>query len=226
MPSRLTTPHNPESRAPFQEGRQGKQGIALTTLTRSMLPFWPEDAPPFRANPPGGKLPVHSGRTLHPRRRLLHNLELATRHSLPAGSPKPSIPPPLAATHTPACAPPRISAGPLPNPEKGPPPAPTDTHTLRLLPPGPHRSRSEYLVRRYSEAQKGRARFPPRGSECFSTHPQRWLLSFPGAGGRRGAGGEGESEEPRGYRSRAGTTSAGPTLGRAQSTLALPIGRT
>lgn len=222
-------PHNLRSRALSQKGRQGKQGIAPTTRTRSTLPFWLGRMLPLSErtlqvansrSTPGEVFCIQGG-------PLLRNLELASRNSLPAVSPKPSIPPPQPATDTHAgLRPTQDLRGPLPNPEKGPPPVPTDTHTLRFQSSGPRRSRNEYLVRQSSEAQMGRAQSPPGGAECFSTHPRWWLLSFPGTGGRRGEGGEGESEEPRGCKSRAGTTSAGPTLGPAQSTLALTIGQT
>lgn len=206
MPSRLTTPTTLEAGLCPSEvgGRVGqwKCEIAPSTPPGSRLSFWTQRMPPsFRDNPPGGKLPVHIGRSLqYPRERLLRNLDRTARNSPSAVTPQPSIPPPQPSTVTHAgLRPTQYLRAPLRDLEKGAPPqAPGYTHTLRLQPPGPRRRRSEYLVWPCSGTQMGRAQSPPGGADCFSTHPQRCLLSFPGKGGRRGAGGEGEGEEPRG----------------------------
>lgn len=96
-------------------------------------------------------------------------------------------------TQTPDCAPPGIPASPTHTQERAPHQSPqTHTHTLRLQPTEPRRSRRRYLIQQCCKAQMRRARSPPRGAEGFSTHPQRWFLSFPGAGGRGEGGGEGE----------------------------------
>lgn len=207
---------------------RGSKGLPQPLEQGPFSPSGPEGCSPFQSESSRWQTPVHFSRSLlHPKGRLPRNLELATRNSPKRSPPKPPFHPRNPPQkHTPACAPPRISAAPTPTRRRAPRPVPTDTHTLRFQPPGLRRSRSEYLVRQCSEAQIGRARYPTGAAECFSSHPQWWLLFFPVAGGRRGEGGEGESEEPRGCKSRAGTTSAGPTLGPAQSTPALLIGQT
>lgn len=224
--------HNPRSRALSQRGGQKKQAMEVWDC-----PIHPagvhallldlEDAPSFRAKPPGGKLPVHTAQSLlHLRGRLLRNLNTATRNSPPAVIPSSFLPPPQPARGTHAgLRPTQDLRAPLPELEKGPPLPLRYTHTSSSssLPDPVEAGESTWQC---FGVQTGRAQSPPGGAECFSTHPQLWLLQFPGTGGRRGAGGEGEDEEPRGRRSRTGTSSAGPTLGPAQSTLALPIGQT
>lgn len=58
-------PHNTRSRALSQGGAQGKQSFEARACPShparvNVLLLDGEDAPPFRANPPGGKLPVRS----------------------------------------------------------------------------------------------------------------------------------------------------------------------
>ena len=207
MPRRLTTPTTLEAGlCPSEVGRrvgQWKCETAPSTPPGSRLSFWTQRMPPsFRDNPPGGKLHIHTGRSLqYPRERLLRNLDRTARNSPSAVTPQPFHS--TSATlysHTRRPPPHPVSPRSPPRFGEGPPPtqAPRYTHTLRLQPPGPRRRRSEYLVWPCSGTQMGRAQSPPGGADCFSTHPQRCLLSFPGKGGRRGAGGEGEGEEPRG----------------------------
>lgn len=85
-------PHNPRIWVLSQRGGLGKQALDCPNhLPEVYVLLWgPKDAPPFRASPPGGKLPVHTGRSLlHPRGRLLRNLHPATRNSAPAVSSQP-----------------------------------------------------------------------------------------------------------------------------------------
>lgn len=227
-------PHNPRSPALSQRSGQGKQTTEAwdspATPPKSMLSFWSRrDAPPFRASPPGGKLPVQTGRSLlHPRGRLRCNLNPATRNSPPAVSPSPSIPPPQPSTDTYDGLRPTQDLGvPLPDPEKGPPTTPhRHTHT-------PSGSSLSDPVEAAASTSSGRDPGLKRGGvSSLPETPSASLptrsggFSFPGMGGRRSAGGEGEDEEPRSGRNQTGTTSTGPTLGPAQSTPALPIGQT
>lgn len=81
VPSRLRTPTTLEVQlCPSGVGRERGQwnhGIAPATLTRSVPSFWlPEDAPPFRVSPPGGKLLVHNGRSRLSRKGRLLRLPL------------------------------------------------------------------------------------------------------------------------------------------------------
>lgn len=211
MPSRLTTPTTLEAGLyPSEVGRrvgQWKYAIAPSTPPGSGLSFWTQRMPPsFRDNPPGGKLPVHIGRSLqYTRERLLRNLDRTARNSPSAVTPQPfhstsatlysytRRPPPHPVSPR---SPPRFGEG-------GPPQAPRYTHTLRLQPPGPRRRRSAYLVWPCFGTQMGRAQSPPGGAECFSTHPQRWLLSSQEREG-------GESREGRGKARSRGAAEADP----------------
>lgn len=80
-------PHNPQIWVLSQRGELGKQAMEALDcpnhLSEVYALLWaPEDAPPFRASPPGGKLPIHTGRSLlYLRGRLLRNLHPATRNS-------------------------------------------------------------------------------------------------------------------------------------------------
>lgn len=139
MPSRLTTPTTLEAGLCPSEvgGRVGqwKCEIAPSTPPGSRLSFWTQRMPPsFRDNPPGGKLPVHLGRSLqYPRERLLRNLYRTARNSPSAVTPQPSIPPPQPSTVTHAgLRPTQYLRAPLRDLEKGAPPqAPGYTHTLK-----------------------------------------------------------------------------------------------
>lgn len=229
MPSRLTTPQ-PTNLGSVPVGWAGEAGNGSTGLPQAprrgpCSPLGPSGCSPFQSKPSQvANSPFTPVEVFCIREGASRNLHPATRNSPSGVSASPYTPPPQPSTkHTPACAPPRISASPSPSQRRTPH---RHTHILWLQSPGPRRSRSEYLVWPCSGNQKGRARCPPRGAERFSTHPLRWLLSFPGSGGRRDVGGEGEDEEPKGCRSRTGTTSTGPTLVLAQSTRALWIGQT
>lgn len=204
------------------EAGNGSFGLPQPTCRGPCSPLAPEDAPLSEralqvANSPSTQDEVLCSQGGASSATFPQPLETLCRGCPSVPPLQPHNPP---QTHTPSAAPPRISRSPSPTRRRAPSPDLTNTHThpLRLHSPGPRRSRSEYLAWQCSVAEKGRARSPRKDAERFSNHPQWWLFSFPGTGGRRGVGGEGEGEEPRGGKSRAGTTSSGSTLSLAQST--------
>lgn len=141
MPSRLTTPTTLEAGLyPSEVGRrvgQWKYEIAPSSSPGSGLSFWTQRMPPsFRDNPPGGKLPVHIGRSLqYTRERLLGNLDRTARNSPSAVTPQPFHS--TSATlysHTRRPPPHPVSPRSSPRFGKGAPHKPPDTHTHSQAP--------------------------------------------------------------------------------------------
>lgn len=163
MPSQLTTPTTLEAglcpRGVPKGSSHLKQGLVPATQPGSMFSFWMERMLPLleltlqvaNSQSAAAKSSAFKG-------RLLRNLYPATRNSPPAACPGPCIPSLKPFTIKLAGLRPTQDLGaPLPDSEKG---APTSrlrhTHnTLRLEPPGSHRSWSEYLVWPCPGAQMG-----------------------------------------------------------------------
>lgn len=200
MPSRLATPTTLEAVHCLKKVGRGSKGLPQPLGQGPCSPFGSGGCSPFQSEPSRWQTPG-------PLRAKSSASEGAPPPQPRAGHPKlsaSSVPQTLHSTpatrhrHTRRPAPHPGSPWPPPQPGEGPPTSPyRHTHTLRFQSFGPRRSRSEYLVRQSSEAQMGRARSPPGGAECFSTHPQWWLL-FPRSGreercgrggGKRGAEG-------------------------------------
>lgn len=138
MPSRLTTPTTLEAGLyPSEVGRgvgQWKYEIAPSSSPGSGLSFWTQRMPPsFRDNPPGGKLPVHIGRSLqYTRERLLGNLDRTARNSSSTVAPQP-FHSTSATLYSHTRRPPPHPVSPRSSPrlgKGGPPQAPRYTHTL------------------------------------------------------------------------------------------------
>lgn len=129
-------PHNPRSRALSQKGRQGKQGIAPTTRTRSMLPFRLGRMLPLSErtlqvansrSTPGEVFCIRGG----PSSATSSWPPETLCQQCPPNAPfHPRNPP---QTHTPACAPPRISVAPSPTRRRAPHQS-LQTHTHPQVP--------------------------------------------------------------------------------------------
>lgn len=148
-------PPKPQNRARSRRGGRGKQAKEALRCSsspapvRALLPA-PENAAPFRASPPGGKLPSSTTEVFCIRRGA-SPAALTQPPETPRGvSASPSSPPPQASTGPSAGLRPTQDLGvPLPDSESAarPPPSscnqsPQTTHThththLRLQPPGP-----------------------------------------------------------------------------------------
>lgn len=228
MPSRLTTPTTLESGfCPSGVDWGSRHWIAPTTSPRSTFSFGArrmlhlsERALQVANSPstPAEVFCIQGGAFSATYTRPLETLR-------PRCPPNPYTPPqPSTDTHA-GLRPTQDLGVPLPDPAKGPLPAP-EKHThppaaVSQTPPKPERVPGPAVL----GSQKGRARSPPAPNASLSTRSGCFSLSQEREGGEVWEG-RGKARSRRGGRSRTGTTSTGPTLGLALSTRVLWIGQT
>lgn len=212
-------PPKPQNRARSQRGGQGKQAMEALDCPNHPAEIYallsaPENAPPFRASPPGGKLPVHTAEVFCIQRGASSATFTQPPETLrPRFPPAPPLHPRNLHRHQRRPAPHPASRRPPSRPgERGPPPSPrnqspqTHTHPPQAPTsgtpskpervPGPVGLRGSQGAGAVPSQRRRALRFPP--TVVASLFPRKRREERCGrGGGRRGA--EGRQEPSRNH---------------------------